>query len=125
MSATSSMKSRMSSRRLISSWMSSRSKGVTNVVLSLCPISWLMLVAAALDVAQLAGQPLALVVVAEELLEQPGAGEHVLRILDEELEELLFARNERKAHGGRAVRGADADDGPFVVEVCRAQRSGS
>ena len=56
-------------------------------------------VALALEVAQLAREPLALVVGAEELLEQPSTGQDVVGVLDEELEELLLARNERKAHG--------------------------
>src|SRR5574338_278519 len=56
-------------------------------------------VAAALRVAQLAGEPLALVVGAEQLLEHPGAGEDVLRVLDEQVEELLLARDEGQAHG--------------------------
>ena len=55
-------------------------------------------VALALQVAELAREPLALVVGAEELLEQPGARQDVVGVVDEELEELLLARNERKAH---------------------------
>ena len=76
-------------------------------------------VAALLEVAQLAGEPLALVVGAEELLEHPRAGEDVLGVLDEELEELLLAGNEGKAHRfardswnvGRVAVGA----GPMVL----------
>ncbi len=55
-------------------------------------------VALALQVAELAREPLALVVRAEELLEQPGARQDVVGVVEEELEELLLARNERKAH---------------------------
>jgi len=55
-------------------------------------------VAGVLDVAQLAGEPFALVVVPEELLQQPGCGEHVARIFDEHVEEFLFARDEWEAH---------------------------
>src|SRR5688500_9588928 len=63
-------------------------------------------VAAALRVPELARQALTLLVGTEELLEHPGSRQDVLTVLDEELEELLLAWNEGKAHGrvGTPVR---------------------
>ena len=71
-----------------------------------------------LEVAELARDPLALVVRAEELLQQPRAGEDVLGILDEQLEELLLAGNEGQAHEG--PRAGTARDGSSVGCVPRA-----
>jgi hypothetical protein len=58
-------------------------------------------IARVLGVQQLAGDPLAIAVVAEELLEQAGCGQHVAGVFDEQVEELLFARDKREAHRGR------------------------
>ena len=51
-----------------------------------------------LSVPQLAGDSLAVVVVAEELLEQSGRAQHVAGVGHEHVEELLLAGNEREAH---------------------------
>ena len=79
----------------MSSWMSSRSKGVTNVFSSRLADVVADAVALVFQVDQLARDPLALVVRLEELDEQPRRSQDVLRVLDEEVEERLLARNER------------------------------
>ncbi len=63
-------------------------------------------VAAPLEIAKLAREPFALVVGAEELLQQARTGKDVLRVLDEQLEELLLAWDEGQAH--ERVRGPRA-----------------
>ena len=63
------------------------------------------LIAGVLCVAQLAGEPFALVVVAEELLEQPRRRQDVPRIIDEQIKEFLFARDERQAHRSLSCNG--------------------
>ena len=97
-SAASSMKSRTSSRALISAWMSSRSKGVTNVDSSRRPISWLIssprCSASRISRARCSGR----VVGAEHRLEQPGRAEDVRGVLGEHVEEALFAGDEAQSH---------------------------
>ena len=56
------------------------------------------LVAGVFGVAQLAGNALALVVVAEELLQQARGGQHVPCVVHEQVEELLLARDQRQTH---------------------------
>jgi hypothetical protein len=52
------------------------------------------LVAGVLGIPQLAGQPLALAVVPKELLEQAGRAKHVASVRLEQVEELLFTRDQ-------------------------------
>src|ERR1700674_5262210 len=56
------------------------------------------LVTRVLCITQLAGQPFAVVVIAEELLEQASRPKDVVGVLDEHVEELRLARNQRDAH---------------------------
>ena len=78
-------------------------------VLQLVPDVVAELVAALLEVDQLAGEPLTLVVGAEELVEHARGREDVLGVLDEHVEELFLARDERKTH----------------CRVCLAERGGA
>ncbi len=61
------------------------------------------LVAAVLELTQLGGQPLALPVVGKQLLEHSRGRQHIGRVLDEHVEELLFAGNEGEAHDFRLL----------------------
>ena len=135
MSAASSMKSSTSSSALIRAWMSSRSKGVTNVVLSRRPISWLISSPRCSASRISRGALLGLVVGAEHRLEMAGRAEDVRGILDEHVEEALLARDEAQSHrpqgsrrrplGPRRVMRSSAVDnlGPVIVFVRRCRRS--
>ena len=127
MSAISSMPSSTSSSPLISACMSSRSNGVTKVASSRRPIVVADLVAAVLGVADLARPLLDLVPGAEHRLEQPSRPEDVRGVLDEQVEEAFFARDQTKSHGdsvagrpiGRSVEWAVgvrcSQRGPVVI----------
>ena len=62
-----------------------------------------------LEISELGRNPLPIGVALKEALERPSGGEDVGGVLDEHVEELLLARNERESHvsrcGGPAERG--------------------
>ena len=78
------------------------------------------LVAAVLDVADLAGAPLDLVPGAEHRLEEPRAADDVRGVLDEEVEEAFLARDQTQSHGRKGTR-RDGISARTPGPVCHAR----